>query len=256
MSSLKSIERVVISVVSGAGGTLDSRKESAKRLLVHEASNRGVLRPGPRAPLLRDAAKARHELAIRGIFLPTEASGKGFWILDLDGMVTSKCARKKGDLNALSERQVGLQAKKIVDGLKADIVRMAATAMHTIAHANGQAILRTVKEKNSDMAEEEIGNEILCLMIEQSFRCKLTGFDFSSGSSNKYLKPSLDRIDSSRGYLRGNLQIITRAANFLKSTGGSQDWSEKAAAMCEMVHAMKTGMQDSGYEPTPPTSRN
>ncbi len=50
---------------------------------------------------------------------------------------------------------------------------------------------------------------------------------------------SLDRKDSSKGYEPGNLQVVTRAANFYKSASDDADWALKAAALEQMAIAIQ-----------------
>lgn len=45
--------------------------------------------------------------------------------------------------------------------------------------------------------------------------CPVLGTEFKRG--DVYKAPSLDRIDSSRGYVKGNVIVVSRRANVLKS---------------------------------------
>lgn len=128
---------------------------------------------------------------------------------------------------------------EIADEFEADIKRMATTAIQTVAYANGQTVLQKVKAKDTDMSRQELEEEIGTLMKEQRQRCNLTDYRFKTDQSNKHLMPSLDRIDSAKGYLRENLQIVTRAANFYKSASDAEDWEAKADAMHKMAVAMQ-----------------
>lgn len=62
------------------------------------------------------------------------------------------------------------------------------------------------------------------LWMYQKGRCALTGqpMDYASGSQvnkNPY-RTSIDRIDNSKGYVRGNVRLLTHWANNAKSTWG------------------------------------
>jgi hypothetical protein len=116
-----------------------------------------------------------------------------------------------------------------------DISRMADTALRTAAYANGQTVLHTVKVKDIGFTRRELEDEIAHLLAQQKNMCALTGHVFRPNEANPHLKLSLDRKDSSLGYVPGNLQIVTRAANFYKSASDSADWALKEDALYRMA---------------------
>jgi len=121
-----------------------------------------------------------------------------------------------------------------------EIKRMAATAMQTAAYSNGQLIVAEVKSKDTNFVDRyEMEVEIEKLLRINDYRCALTGYDFRRFSNNPHLKPSLDRKDSGLGYIKGNIQVVTRAANFYKSASDEADWKLKAKAMRQMALAMQ-----------------
>jgi hypothetical protein len=125
------------------------------------------------------------------------------------------------------------------DHSMAEIERMAGTAMLTAEYANGQTVSRIVKEKEIGFTRSELEVEIIRLLAKQEKRCALTGYDFTRRTENPHLKMSLDRKDSSRGYVPGNLQVVTRAANFYKSASDLDDWALKAEALERMAIAIQ-----------------
>lgn len=129
--------------------------------------------------------------------------------------------------------------REAADHFEAEIRRMASAALHTAAYANGQTVLATVKTKDITFSREELEEEIAALMRRQGNRCALTSYQFREASPNPHLRPSLDRKDSSVGYVPGNLQVVTRAANFFKSASDEVDWRLKAEAMERMAVAMQ-----------------
>ena len=137
------------------------------------------------------------------------------------------------------EKLVTPQVVQVVDDFEDDVKRMANTAMETVAYANGQTVITTVKPKDTDMSRTELEDEIGRLFKEQHHKCALTDYDFQKTSDNKHLLPSLDRIDSSLGYITRNLQVVTRAANFYKSASDESDWAEKKKAMEKMAIAIQ-----------------
>tara|TARA_R110000744_G_scaffold130769_3_gene238523 strand:- start:684 stop:1319 length:636 start_codon:yes stop_codon:yes gene_type:complete len=85
MKILKPIDCVVISAVVEAGGVLDSKTSEGKMRILRSASKLGLWTAGPKKPVLRDAAKAKHDLAAFGVFLPRQSSGAGIWALNVEG---------------------------------------------------------------------------------------------------------------------------------------------------------------------------
>lgn len=120
-----------------------------------------------------------------------------------------------------------------------EVSRMARTAVKTATYANGQTKLVTVKAKDIEFTREELEDEIAFLLKQQKYRCALTHHKFRSPEENPHLKMSLDRRDSARGYVPGNLQVVTRAANFYKSASDQEDWALKEDALYRMAVAIK-----------------
>jgi hypothetical protein len=62
--------------------------------------------------------------------------------------------------------------------------------------------------------------DIWWLFLEQGARCKLTGVELKFAKSIKDKKTeqtaSLDRIDPSKGYIKGNVQWVHQTVNFMK----------------------------------------
>lgn len=119
-----------------------------------------------------------------------------------------------------------------------DIARMAGTAVRTAAYANGQTELRLVKAKDIGFTRAELEEEIAHLLSQQRRRCALTDHVFRPAETNPHLKLSLDRKNSSLGYVAGNLQVVTRAANFYKSASDEADWALKEDALFRMAVAI------------------
>lgn len=84
--------------------------------------------------------------------------------------------------------------------------------------------------------EYNLSNEYLWnLFIKQDRKCALTGYDIKFTANYKNFKnnqtASLDRIDSTKGYVEGNVQWVHKDINKLK-----WDWSlEKFYELCESV---------------------
>lgn len=63
------------------------------------------------------------------------------------------------------------------------------------------------------------------LLINQNFRCNLSGLDIKivKGRSSKETTASLDRIDNTKGYIEGNVQWVHKHINFMKA-GHKQEY--------------------------------
>ncbi len=78
------------------------------------------------------------------------------------------------------------------------------------------------------------------LFILQNGKCALTGLQLSFehyGYKSKYATASLDRIDSSKGYIEGNVQWVHKKINFMKQSFLEDEFIN----LCQMVieHAKK-----------------
>jgi hypothetical protein len=61
--------------------------------------------------------------------------------------------------------------------------------------------------------------------------CIYSGVTLIKGSTDKIYMASLDRIDSSRGYVPGNVQFVSTAVNYMKSTMSHED----TLRLCEFI---------------------
>jgi len=109
------------------------------------------------------------------------------------------------------------------DARKKAIYRMVDTAFNTVANSNGQQVLRTVKEKNTDFHAPAMEKYVAALIDDQDGLCAITGIrlQFDGEEDDAELLCSLDRIDSAGHYVAGNLQVVCRFVNRWK--GASAD---------------------------------
>lgn len=77
---------------------------------------------------------------------------------------------------------------------------------------------RRAKRINQEF-EEEIRDELQ--FIPAKCPLKETELSLEGGRDNS---PSIDRIDSSKGYVRGNVWFISDRANRLKGNGSLEEW--------------------------------
>lgn len=100
------------------------------------------------------------------------------------------------------------------------IARMVSTARATVAQANGQPVLRTVKVKENRFRNlVEFEAYISELLDEQEGLCAITGIplQYDGLASDPELKCSLDRIDSTGHYEPNNLQVVCCFVNRWKN---------------------------------------
>jgi hypothetical protein len=85
------------------------------------------------------------------------------------------------------------------------------------------------KEVNIDL------DDLLEIWESQNGICPYTGIKLLHPKDSKdkqiYFKASLDRIDSSLGYVKGNIQFISAAANFAKGSMSHEDMIE----FCKLI---------------------
>jgi hypothetical protein len=75
-------------------------------------------------------------------------------------------------------------------------------------------------------------NDLDILWEEQKGLCALTQQPMSTDySANKYIGISLDRIDSNKGYIKGNIQLVTGIVNICKNILNNNDFIE----LCKKV---------------------
>lgn len=82
-------------------------------------------------------------------------------------------------------------------------------------------IKKSAFSRGKEFAEDVTPEYLYELLESQNFKCALTGDnllpeDNSLDHLRKELPLSLDRIDSSRGYIRGNVQWVTKQVNLMK----------------------------------------
>jgi len=98
---------------------------------------------------------------------------------------------------------------------------------HVVRSANGSKGNRTVKELTITI--EEAWN----IFLAQNKKCALSGIllNFPKKSKDKNYNASLDRIDSSKGYITGNIQWVHKHINLMKNKFDNQYFID----MCKLI---------------------
>lgn len=76
---------------------------------------------------------------------------------------------------------------------------------------------------NAKSRIKRYGNEV-ALSVEDILvpeQCPILGIKFDNES--RAFKPSLDRIDNSKGYIKGNVQVISFRANMMKNDASKEE---------------------------------
>lgn len=134
-----------------------------------------------------------------------------------------------GDLSPwhdLREWQAKASRRRVNPGItfnarQKSIAYMAMMAKGTVARSNGQQVLRTVKNKELRIPENQLESYLGALLEAQEGICAITGLQlqFHGDEDDKEMLCSLDRIDSNGHYEIGNLQIVCQFVNRWKSDG-------------------------------------
>lgn len=117
------------------------------------------------------------------------------------------------------------------------IAYMAMMAKSTVANSNGQQVLRTVKNKELRIPENQLEPYLEALLKSQEGLCAITGLQlqFHGDEDDKEMLCSLDRIDSNGHYEAGNLQVVCQFVNRWKSDGDDRQFRR----LIEMVRSIK-----------------
>ena len=78
-------------------------------------------------------------------------------------------------------------------------------------------------------------DDVADIMTAQDCKCALTGWDisFPEVGHSQSAPASIDRIDSSMGYVRGNIQLLTRHVNMMKQVYDNTYFIDVCKAVAE-----------------------
>lgn len=98
---------------------------------------------------------------------------------------------------------------------------------------NGQVFTRMRLDAERRKIKYSVSKEYLWnLFLKQERKCALTGLEIKFRFNNGEQTASLDRIDSSRGYVEGNLQWIHKVVNIMKNGYSQEDFIQ----FCKLIY--------------------
>lgn len=121
--------------------------------------------------------------------------------------IAKKKAREEKSMTAYKKRHSGLTKKQMEDPLVAE------------------QVLRLSKKK-SEAVRRGIEFAITWEDVDWPTHCPIFGTElnyFSDSSCDRLLAPSIDRIDPKKGYVPGNVAVISYRANRIKNDGSAED---------------------------------
>ncbi len=115
---------------------------------------------------------------------------------------------------------------KVFNPREIAVWRMADTLKKTVAGSNGQQVLRTVKNKELRIGENDLIPFLHALLTEQDGLCAITGLrlQYDTDVDDPEMLCSLDRIDSNGHYEKENLQIVCRFVNRWKNADDNTEF--------------------------------
>lgn len=124
---------------------------------------------------------------------------------------------------------------------------------HIVRSANGSKLNnRTRKSKKLTITIEYAWD----LFLSQARRCALSGLEltFPKVSKDKNWTASLDRIDSSKGYIEGNVQWVHKDINIMKNKFNQDHFIKLCnnVRTWTIVNSFRKQMIEEGKNPNPP----
>ena len=122
--------------------------------------------------------------------------------------------------------KAGKGAVRVFNPVELTAARMADTAWQTVAQSGRESLVVAKDKRAGFLTKHELEAYITELIEGQEGLCALTGLAMilDSLDGDVEVRYSLDRIDSSGHYERGNLQIVCRFANRWKGASNDADF--------------------------------
>lgn len=97
-----------------------------------------------------------------------------------------------------------------------------AKAKRTARNNNFEKAIYTQAKRRAALKGIEFNISLNDIIIPEM--CPLLGVPFIPGTKNNYkYTPSIDRVDNTKGYIKGNIRIITMLANSMKNSASEKE---------------------------------
>lgn len=96
------------------------------------------------------------------------------------------------------------------------------------------------------------------IAVRSGGRCEVSGLPFHLGPENRHpFQPSLDRIDSGKGYEPGNLRMVALSVNYCMSHWGERIFLQiSASMMARHLQKIASGGEHAGEKLSPESREN
>lgn len=135
----------------------------------------------------------------------------------------------------------------VFNPVQKSIAYMAMMAKGTVAGANGQQVLRTVRDKELRIPEPELEPYLAALLASQEGICAITELPLQhhgEDGADKEMLCSLDRIDSNGHYEKDNLQIVCRFVNRWKGASDDAEFRRLIKVIKDHAQGLSTVVRD------------
>jgi hypothetical protein len=156
-------------------------------------------------------------------------------ILGIPSPTLSSCIRRKHkDLQS----QVQAKFRMLTEKYTAKFMRELGVN-HTVAQAMFGNLYERFQNKKRNTKDKEF--DILFSDIEYTTHCPLLGiplnYNQTMWKADDY--PTFDRIDNTKGYVKGNVHIVSWRANRMKGTGSPDEWIKLSDSMRRIMENKK-----------------
>ncbi len=102
-----------------------------------------------------------------------------------------------------------------------------------------QSIIRSIRARSKQKGFDNVdltAEYLVELYEKQQRKCALTGWKMTTtvGQGNVFSNVSVDRVESSKGYTKNNIQLVCRAANGFKNSLTTKQFVSLCKSVCKL----------------------